>query len=103
MTHEYPDRHAAEIDELCQPLTIAEAAKITNRSERTIRSWVQGGKLTAYEVEHRRKVLIYREVAETEREMRAAAKASREAIADRARAQQKAPDGDSEQPALPAT
>lgn len=68
-----------------RPLTIAEAARVTGRTARTIQRWVSTGQLTKYEVEHpRRVVLVEREVVEMERQQRAAANASRAAIAARA-------------------
>lgn len=68
-----------------RPLTIAEAARVTGRTSRTIQRWVSTGQLTKYEVENpRRVVLVEQEVVEMERQQRAAANASRAAIAARA-------------------
>lgn len=68
-----------------RPLTIAEAAKVTGRTSRTIQRWMSTGRLTRYEVENpRRVVLVEQEVMEMERQQRAAAMASRAAIAARA-------------------
>lgn len=65
-----------------RPLTIAEAARVTGRTSRTIQRWVSTGQLTRYEVENpRRVVLVEEEVVEMERQQRAAANASRAAIA----------------------
>lgn len=67
-----------------RPLTIAEAAKATGRTSRTIQRWVSTGRLTRYETENpRRVVLVEQEVMEMERRQRAAANASRAAIATR--------------------
>ena len=68
-----------------RPLTIAEAAKATGRTSRTIQRWVSTGQLTRYEMKNPRQVVLAeKEVMEMERQQRAAANASRVAIAARA-------------------
>lgn len=70
-------------DPLFQPLTLKQVMEITGRSRRTIQKWVQGEKLTKYEVEHRRKVVPVfdeGEVLDVEKEMRDAAEENRDRI-----------------------
>lgn len=65
-------------DPLFRPLTIAEAAEITNRSQRTIRRWVRERRLTAYEVQNPPEtVLIERDVVEVDKANRDAFAAGR--------------------------
>lgn len=62
-------------DPLFKPLNFAEAAAVARRSERTIRQWVKDKRLTTYEVQNPREiVLIERDVVEVE-------KANRDAFA----------------------
>lgn len=71
-------------DPLFKPLTLAQVLEATGRSRRTIERWVKGGRLTAYEDAHARKVFIEKQVVEAEAAMEESARASRAAIAARA-------------------
>lgn len=86
-------------DPLFRPLTFEQVMEITERKRRTVERWIAGGKLTAYEVKHRRtivKLFNEDEVTAIEQEMSAAALANRERI--RARGgrpgPRKSPEGD---------
>lgn len=69
----YPSEHEARLDALCRPLTIAEVLKRTGRSERTIRRWVEQGRLRRIELKDPPEtVYIEREVLEVERDKRRA-------------------------------
>ena len=70
-------------DPMFRPLTFAQVLEITERKRRTVEKWVAAGKLTAYEVKHRRtivKIFNEDEVAAVEKEMSDAALANRERI-----------------------
>lgn len=75
-------------DPLFRPVTIAEAADLTHRSERTVRQWIRDKRITAYEVQNPREiVLIEKDVVELE-------KTNRDAFAaGRPRRNADAPDG----------
>jgi excisionase family DNA binding protein len=61
-----------------RPLTIEQAAQRVRRSQRTIRKWITGGQITAYEVENPREVvLIEKDVVELEKANRDAFAAGR--------------------------
>lgn len=62
-------------DSMFRPLTIAQAAALTRRSQRTVRRWIDEKRITAYEAENPREiVLIEKDVVEVE-------KANRDAFA----------------------
>lgn len=66
-----------------KPLTFAQVMEITERKRRTVEKWIAGGRLTAYEVKHRRtivKLFNEAEVTAVEKEMSDAALANRERI-----------------------
>lgn len=74
-------------DPLFKPLTFEQVLEITERKRRTVEKWIAGGKLTAYELKHRRtivKVFNEDEVTAVEKEMNDAAEANRERIRQRA-------------------
>lgn len=55
-------------DPLFRPLTIEQAAQVARRSQRTIRRWIEDGRITAYEAQNPQEtVLIEREVVEVEK------------------------------------
>lgn len=65
-------------DPLFRPLTLAEAAAVTSRSQKTVRRWVREGRLTAFEMGNRREiVLVERDVVEVEKAARDAFAAGR--------------------------
>jgi hypothetical protein len=72
-------------DPLFQPLTFEQVLEITGRKRRTVEQWVAGGKLTAYEMKHRRRIVLFNEdeVLEVEKAMSDAAEANRQRIRDR--------------------
>ncbi len=45
-------------DPMFKPVTIKQALEITGRTRRTLERWVEQGRLTKYEVEHRRKTVV---------------------------------------------
>lgn len=58
-------------DPLFRPLTIAQAAAITSRSQRTIRRWIADRRITAYEAQNPVEiVLVERDVIEVEKAAR---------------------------------
>lgn len=70
-------------DPMFKPLTFEQLLEITGRKRRTVEKWIAGGKLTAYELKHRRtvvKVFNEEEVTAVEKEMSDAAIANRERI-----------------------
>lgn len=70
-------------DPLFKPLTFEQVMEITERKRRTVEKWIADGKLTAYELKHRRttvKVFNEDEVTAVEKEMSDAAEANRERI-----------------------
>ncbi len=70
-------------DPLFKPLTFEQVLEITERKRRTVEKWVAAGKLTAYEVKHRRTVVrLFNEdeVTAVEKEMSDAALANRARI-----------------------
>lgn len=65
-------------DPLFRPLTISEAAERVGRSERTVRRWIREERLTAFEVQNPREiVLVERDVVEVEKTNRDAFAAGR--------------------------
>lgn len=65
-------------DPMFRPLTIEQAAQRVRRSQRTIRQWIAGGRITAYEVQNPREiVLIEKDVVELEKTNRDAFAAGR--------------------------
>lgn len=69
MTGRSPDPGGYDpTDPLFRPLTIAEAAANVGRSVRTIKQWIREGRLTAFEAQNPRQiVLVEKDVVEVER------------------------------------
>ena len=82
--HEYASEEDAAADALFRPMTIREVMERTGRSRRTVSRWITDGRLRAVDLDGVRMV-IEREVIESESERRAAAEASREHLAERRR------------------
>jgi transposase-like protein len=77
----YESEEQAKRDALCRPLSIAEVMRRTGHSKRTIERWVEGGKLTKYELDNPREIVyLAREVLETEKEMHERDEENRERI-----------------------
>lgn len=65
-------------DPLFRPLTIAKAAERVGRSERTVKRWIQEQRLTAFEVQNPREiVLVEKDVVEVDKANRDAFAAGR--------------------------
>lgn len=65
-------------DPMFRPLTIEQAAARVSRSRRTIRKWIADGRVTAYEVQNPREiVLVEKDVVEVEKANRDAFAAGR--------------------------
>lgn len=78
-----PPPHLDLTDPLFKPLTFEQVLEITERKRRTVEKWIAGGRLTAYELNHRRtivKVFNEDEVTAVEKEMSDAAEANRARI-----------------------
>lgn len=94
-------------DPLLRPLTIAQAMALTGRSERTIERWIHDGRLRKVRLggDQPQDVLIEREVLETERATRRAARRGRPrpktGAADTAPAVEGTPDSTSDTPCIP--